>query len=150
MSMNMSKKLGVMALAIAGLSFFVTGPVSADHHGMSATEKVLKHHLDSFAAGDLEAILSDYTEESFMITPDGTSKGIDELREFFAGLLQGLPPGSRFVVQKQTIEGEYAYIVWSAGSAKMMIPFGTDTFRIVKGKIVAQTFAGQIISKAQR
>jgi len=148
--MNKSMKLGVVVLAISGLSFFVTVPVSADHDGMSATEKVLKHHLDSFAAGDLEAILSDYTEESFVITPDGTSKGIDELREMFAGLLVRLPPGSRFIILKQTIEGEYAYIVWSAGSAKTMIPFGTDTFQIVKGKIVAQTFAGQIISKGQR
>ena len=52
-------------------------------------------------------------------------------------------------MKKQIIEGEYAYILWSAESEMLSIPFGTDTFRIVEGKIVAQTFVGQIIPKEE-
>ena len=85
-----------------------------------------------------------------MITPDGLFRGVDELRELFTGLADGLPPGSQFTMMKQVVEGEYAYIVWSAGSSKMMIPYGTDTFHIVDGKIVAQTFAAQVMKMGQR
>jgi hypothetical protein len=145
----MKSKLQLAILAIFSLSFSLITDISANHHEMSDTAKVLKHHLDAFAAGDVDAILSDYTEESFVITPDGTVKGIDTLRDMFTGLLQGLPPGSRFNMMKQTIEGEHAYIVWSAGSDAMMVPFGTDTFRIVDGKIVVQTFAAQIVQKGK-
>tara|TARA_Y100001934_G_C11724339_1_gene482777 strand:+ start:85 stop:528 length:444 start_codon:yes stop_codon:yes gene_type:complete len=143
-------KLKVAILAIFSLSLSIhTNVYSADHEAkeISETEKVLKHHLEAFGAGDVEEILKDYTEDSVVITQDGAIRGIEELRELFTGLTTSLPPGSRFVMLKQVVEGEYAYIVWSAGSAKMTIPFGTDTFRIVDGKIVAQTFAAQIMNR---
>ena len=147
----MKAMLKLTILTLLGLSVALSTNVIAAHHEteMSETEKVLKHHLDAFAAGDLDAILSDYTEESFLITPDGTVKGLEAIRGLFTGLLEGFPPGSMFTMKKQVIEGEYAFIFWSGESVAMSIPFGTDTFRIVDGKIVVQTFAGQIISKVK-
>ena len=41
-----------------------------------------------------------------MITPDGLFRGVDELRELFTGLVDGLPLGSQFAMMKQVIEGE--------------------------------------------
>jgi hypothetical protein len=59
-----------------------------------------------------------------------------------------LPPGSPIEMSEQIVEDDIAYIVWSAESKKLKIPFGTDTFVMRDGKIVAQTFAAQVEKKA--
>jgi len=41
-------------------------------------------------------------------------------------------------VIKRHLEGDVAFILWSAGAA---IPFGSDTFVVRGGKIIAQTGA---------
>ena len=38
-------------------------------------------------------------------------------------------------------------LVWSAASPTVSVPLGTDTFVVRDGKIVFQTFAGQIVPK---
>lgn len=112
------------------------------------TEKTLIHHLQSIGEGDIDGILSDYTEDAILITPDGTLRGHDEIRPLFEKFVSDiLPVGSDFEISQQIIEGEVAYIVWSAESPGYKIPIGTDTFVIRDGKIVVQTFAAQIEAK---
>ena len=41
----------------------------------STTESVLQHHLQCFDAGDLNGIISDYTENSVFFTLDGVRRG---------------------------------------------------------------------------
>ena len=41
---------------------------------MSSTEEILNHHLESFGGGDLEGLLSDYTDDSVLETPMGQMK----------------------------------------------------------------------------
>jgi hypothetical protein len=41
----------------------------------STTESVLQHHLQCFDAGDLNGIISDYTENSVFFTLDGARRG---------------------------------------------------------------------------
>jgi ketosteroid isomerase-like protein len=36
-----------------------------------STESVLGHHLSSVGAGDVDAIMEDFTEDSVIFTPDG-------------------------------------------------------------------------------
>ncbi len=105
------------------------------------TEATLLHHLTAFGGGDVNEILADYTEESVLITPDGASRGLAAIRPFFEYCVDVLPPGSDFQMIKQVIEGEVAYIVWKAESAKVSVSLGTDTFIVRDGKIVLQTFA---------
>ncbi len=112
------------------------------------TEAVLLHHLQAFGAGDVEEILKDYTKDSVLILPDATVRGIDDLRQTFTMFVtEILPAGSPFELKKQEIEGDTAYIFWAANSAKYDVPLGTDTFVVKGGKIIVQTFAGQIIPK---
>ncbi len=112
---------------------------------MSGTEDVLNHHLESFGAGDLAGILSDFTDESILETPDGQIKGLDGLRAFFTGLFEDFgkaPP--TFEMLRVSVEGEIAYIVWKAQTADNDYHLGTDTFVVRGGKIVHQTFAAHI------
>ena len=104
------------------------------------TEATLTHHLQAVTEGDMDAILSDYVEESILYTPDGALRGLNQIRGFFSETLENAPPGfmENFEMVRQDVEGELAYIVWKSGSA---VPLGTDTFIVRKGKIVMQTFA---------
>jgi hypothetical protein len=80
-----------------------------------------------------------------LFTPNGALHGHDEIRALFEAMVAGvLPPGSSFEMLQQIIEGEIAYIVWSAESASYNMPLGTDTFIIRDGKIQTQTFAAQM------
>lgn len=45
------------------------------------------------------------------------------------------------------VEGDYAYILWSAETADNVYELGTDTFTLQNGKIVAQSFTGKITPK---
>jgi ketosteroid isomerase-like protein len=114
-----------------------------------ATQAVLDHHLAAFGAGDTDEILKDYTEQSVLVTPDGTIRGLDALREAFDGFFAGLfAPGTYdFVMDAVTIEGEVAYVVWHAACASADVSLGTDTFLVRDGKIAVQTITTTINPK---
>jgi ketosteroid isomerase-like protein len=102
------------------------------------TEATLKHHLQAFSQG-VDAILSDYTDDSVLFTPDGPVRGLERLRAFFDGFIRNSPPDLLDAVRliRQDVDGEVAYLVWKA---EPYITMATDTFVIRNGKIMVQTF----------
>jgi len=50
-------------------------------------------------------------------------------------------------VRQQLVEGDYAYILWSAETPDNVYELGTDTFVVRDGKIMAQSFTGKITPK---
>ena len=113
-----------------------------------STESTLAHHLDSLLAGDIEAIMNDYAEDSVLITPDGPLWGRQEIRRLFGKILSNmLPPGSEFELLRKEIAGEVAYTVWRGDSPYFTLLMGTDTFIIRDDQIICQTFAAQMHPK---
>ena len=114
-----------------------------------ATQEVLDHHLAAFGSGDVSQTLEDYTEQSILLEPNGTHRGLAELGAFFAGLFDGLfKPGSYdFEMDRSAVEGDVAYIVWHSTNEGANVSLGTDTFIVRDGKIAVQTFAGKIDEK---
>jgi ketosteroid isomerase-like protein len=110
------------------------------------TAQVLSHHLKALGSGNLVEVLDDYVEDSVLVTPDATIKGLRGIRAVFEGFLSGLfEPGTyELVMEARRVEGEVAYIVWHAKCASADILFGTDTFIVKDGKIAVQTFAAKI------
>jgi ketosteroid isomerase-like protein len=107
------------------------------------TKEVLDHHWKAFQANDLEATMADYTEESVLITPDKTFKGLAEIRENFVFAFGLFPKGATtFQLDKSIVNQDVGYIIWQATAPKVKVTFGTDTFIIRNGKIVRQTYAG--------
>jgi hypothetical protein len=53
-------------------------------------------------------------------------------------------PGAAFRMKQKFLEGDYAYILWTAETADNVYEVGTDTFVVRDGKIVAQSFTGKI------
>ena len=115
---------------------------------MVSTKDVLSHHLKCFDEGDLKGILSDYAPGAVLLTQDGPLRGTDAMRPLFEAMIAEFgKPGAAFNMKQQYIEGDYAYILWTAETADNVYELATDTFVVRDGKIVAQSFAGKITPK---
>ena len=115
---------------------------------MVSTKDVVNHHLKSFGENDLKGILSDYAPGAVLFTPEGPLRGIDAIRSLFQAMLAEFgKPGAAFSLKQQFVEGDYAYILWTAETADNVYELGTGTFVVRKGKIVVQSFAGRIVPK---
>jgi len=112
---------------------------------MNSTKDVIDNHLKCFGEGDLPGILSDYAPGAVLFTTEGTLKGADAIRPLFQAMIDEFgKPGAAFRMQQLSVEGDYAYIVWTAETAENTYEIGTDTFVVKDGKIVVQSFTGKI------
>lgn len=111
-----------------------------------STEATLAHHLQAIYEG-ADAVLSDYTEQSVLFTPEGPIRGLKGIRSFYENFLNSSPQEllEAITLVRQDVDGEIAYIIWKAES---YIPYATDTFVIRGGKIMTQTFAALMPSSA--
>jgi ketosteroid isomerase-like protein len=119
---------------------------------MSASEQtaqVLERHMTAVDSGDIDAILVDYVEDAVLLTSKGARRGHGQIKEVFEWLLANVfTAESSFTMIQQLIEGEIAYIVWSAESQRYCVPLATDTYLIRDGKIVTQTLAAKVEPKS--
>jgi hypothetical protein len=116
---------------------------------MKTTGEVLDNHLMSFGRGDINGILSDYAPKATLFTPSGPLVGADAMRPLYEGMIaEFAKPGSSFELKHRSIEGEYAYILWTAETAENTYELATDTLVVREGKIVAQSFAAKIVPKS--
>jgi ketosteroid isomerase-like protein len=114
-------------------------------HRRSSTKDVLDNHLKCFGARNLKGILSDYAATAVLFTPERVLKGPDAIKPLFQRMfVEFAKPGASFTMKQMSIDGDYAYIIWSAETAENVYELGTDTFFVQNGKIVVQSFAGKI------
>ena len=116
---------------------------------MISTSDVLDRHLRSFAERDLDGLLADYSSDAVLFIPAGPLKGPQAIQPLFETLISEFEkPGSSFTLLQRSVEGDHAYIVWTAETADNSYEFATDTFVVSNGKIVAQSFAAKTRAKA--
>jgi ketosteroid isomerase-like protein len=101
-------------------------------------QEVFQHHAEVLIAGDLEGIVSDYSDDAVFISPSGVMRGKDGVREAFTKLL-GDVPNADWDVPTQIFEGDVLFIEWSARAEKSFVEDGIDTFVFRDGEIVVQT-----------
>ncbi len=115
---------------------------------MLSTSDVLARHLRSLAEYDVDGVVSDYSPDAVLFVSGGPLKGPDAIRPLFQTLISEFrKPGSSFTMQQRSIEGDHAYIIWTAETADNSYEFATDTFVVRNGKIVAQSFAAKVKPK---
>ena len=115
---------------------------------MASTKDVLDHHLKCFGKGDIEGTLADYSADAVLFLPTGPLMGHDAMKPVFQAIFaEFAKPGASFTMLQQYVEGDYAYILWTAETADNRYDLATDTFVMRDGKIVAQSFAAKITSK---
>jgi ketosteroid isomerase-like protein len=101
-------------------------------------QEVFQHHAEVLIAGDLEGIVSDYSDDAVFITPAGVKRGKDGVREGFTQLLKDVPD-AEWDVPTQIFEGDALFIEWTAKAASTHVEDGVDTFIFRDGEIVLQT-----------
>lgn len=112
------------------------------------TEAVLDHHWQTFIANDLEGVMEDYTEESILITPNGTYSGLEEIRGNFINAFKAFPSqGADLTLNQSLAVKDVGYILWEANTPEFNLTYATDTFIIRNGKILRQTYAGVRVGK---
>ncbi len=115
---------------------------------MTSTKDVVDHHLKSFGERDLEGILSDYAPDAVLFTPNGPLRGSDAMRPLFQAMLAEFgKPGAAFRMLRESVDGDYAYLLWTAETADHVYGVATDTFVVRDGKIAVQSFAAQMTPK---
>jgi ketosteroid isomerase-like protein len=115
---------------------------------MPTTDEVLDQHLKCFGENDLDGVVADYSSDAVLFVPDRPLRGREAIKPFFqAFFAEFAKPGASFSMRQRYVEGEYAYILWSAETADNSYEAATDTFVVRDGKIVAQSFAAKIIAK---
>jgi ketosteroid isomerase-like protein len=115
---------------------------------MPTTSDVPDQHLKCFGENDLDGVLANYSSDAVLFVPDKPLKGPDAIKPFFQAFFSEFAKArASFSMQQQYVEGDYAYILWSAETADNSYEAATDTFVVRNGKIVAQSFAAKITPK---
>jgi ketosteroid isomerase-like protein len=108
-------------------------------------QEVFQHHAEVLIAGDLEGIVSDYSDDAVLITPAGVLRGKEGVREGFTTLLADVP-NAQWDVPTQIFEGDVLFIEWTAKAASSRVEDGVDTFIFRDGQIVLQTVRYTLLS----
>ena len=108
-------------------------------------QEVFQHHAEVLIGGDIDGIVSDYSDDAVFITPAGTLRGKDGVRQGFEKLLAELP-NAEWAVPTQIFEGDVLFIEWSAKAANSRVEDGIDTFVFRDGEITVQTVRYTLIS----
>ena len=116
---------------------------------MTSTQNVLNHHTKALRDGDLDAVLADYALNAVFFTNQGAFKGLDAIKPVFAAIISEFrKPETKVNRTRQLIDGDYAYILWTAETADNVYEMATDTFVVRDGKIVAQSFTAKVTPKS--
>ena len=101
-------------------------------------QEVFQHHAEALGAGDLDEIVADYADDAVFISPAGTLRGKDGIREAFTRLLADVP-NAAWALPTQIYEGDVLFLEWAAESSARRIDDGIDTFVFRDGSIRVQT-----------
>lgn len=138
---------GLLLLFLMGMTTF-SGCKSKDSNEIESidpevTRQILDHHWQTFRDNDLEGVMEDYTEESILITPDTTFRGLEAIRQNFIQAFEAFPVEENpLTLHKSIVEQDVGYILWEASTPEFELLFATDTFIIRNGKIIRQTYGG--------
>jgi hypothetical protein len=111
-------------------------------------ENVFQHHLEALGKNDIDELMTDYSEESEIWTPDGAITGLIAISSFFTYAFTLFPKDKTHLeIKKMIVKDCKVYVVWIADSPIVNVPFATDSFEIKDGKILWQSTAFQMVEK---
>src|SRR3954470_7301410 len=105
----------------------------------TATEGI-NDHLAKRLAGDIEGdIKTNYADDVVFLTGTGAFHGHDGVRHSAAELNHYVTDKASFDYRHIIIEGDYAFLEWTATAEDRIVGDGADGFVIKEGKIILQT-----------
>ena len=127
-------------------SFGVTALVTTfySHSALAqTTEEVWKHHIEAWEARSVEAIASDYSDDSVLIVNNKIFQGPEKVKNVFSQLFEIFDKGENRI-DTPVLLGRFIYITWHFTPSEGRELFGTDTFVVENGKIILQTIASTL------
>jgi ketosteroid isomerase-like protein len=109
-------------------------------------QQVFQHHVQVAGAGDLEGIVSDYSEDAIFISPAGIQRGKSGVREAFKQLFADIPD-AKWNLKTQLYEDDTLFLEWAAESSATAVEDGIDTFVFRDGLIRVQTVRYTLLKK---
>ena len=104
-----------------------------------SAREVFEDHLRTGVEGTVEEDLAhNYADDLVVLTSDGVQRGHDGLRRQADKLRKELP-NCTFCYGTQLVEGEFAFLEWSADADGAKVRDGADSYVIRNEQIVAQT-----------
>ena len=114
---------------------------------MSEAEDVVQQHIEAFRTRDVDVIVADFAEDVVVQTPYEVVRGRDELRTWFGGILDLLPPGTETVVDSVSSVDDVVLVTWHADTDAFSLPLVVDTHIVRDGKIAATTMAYHLVPR---
>lgn len=100
---------------------------------------VFDDHLRKSEHGSIdEDLRRNYSEDVVVLTRRGVFCGHDAMRQLNRLLIEELP-NATFDYRTRLVEGEMAFLEWSARAEGARVEDGADSYLIRGGKIIAQT-----------
>ena len=104
-----------------------------------SSQEVFEDHLWQGKHGSVEENFErNYADDVVVLTGRGAYRGRDGL-EYLAGVLREELPDGAFEYRTKLVEGQTAFLEWTARSGSARVDDGADSFFIRDGRIVAQT-----------
>jgi predicted SnoaL-like aldol condensation-catalyzing enzyme len=104
-----------------------------------SAQEVFDDHLREGKSGSVEEDFArNYAEDVVLLTGRGVYRGRNGLMHL-AELLRKELPDAQFEYVTRTVEGDVAFLEWTARADGAQVEDGSDTFVIRDGRIVAQT-----------
>ena len=108
---------------------------------MSDHESLVRNHMKLLAAGDVDAIMSDFAGDAVMAAFGREYEGTDAIRGFFGKTIERTAPGATYEIQSLDVQGDEVEITWNllvpGGDAP--VASGGDRFWIEDGNFVRQS-----------
>jgi hypothetical protein len=108
---------------------------SRPYNGTSSKRR--KPH--AFRSANAELLACDYAEDAVFMMPGTVVQGREQIQAVFAGFFQPAGAINALPVSSLTTDAHHALMLYSVDSQHVVVTGGVDTFRVVKGRIVAQT-----------
>ena len=126
--------------SVIGLAaiLFASAASAASVDDVSAASKVWDGHLQKAMSKDLDAVMTDFTDQSAIVTPDKVYVGTAEIRGFLGNVIKGFTPEVlRSLVMKAEIPHDnVVFTILTVGAAKRTFVYTTV---IKDGKIMTIT-----------
>src|SRR6478752_1329873 len=83
-------------------------------------QDVMARHGTAIREGDVDGLLADYADDSVIMGPGRTARGLAEIRDLFVDLFTDLIPSgsSRLEATWSAMEGEYVFVAWKGESER--------------------------------
>ena len=135
-------KTSAIVLFIAAL-FPVLNATTSEAANAPSTNHVWQHHIQAWSDRDLDGIVSDYSQDSFLVVNGRTYFGRDEIRSVFRRLFEIFNHGNS-EIDPVVLKDRTVFITWHFTPLGEAEVFGTDTFLIENGVIAVQTIASPL------